>query len=199
MEEARVGFDRLLATVTFGRSQNKSLNLWSGEIRLAQEQGSRKQKGTSIFSWAKHIWRISFPFFLNITKKTRNIFFFFSIAFWKGLSSASLLHLAVGTMGEKVLWTWANAQMNLQFQFHLFKFILFLSFLGFPEACIFFLVYVQWLLLSSPLLCLHNSIFPLMFCALTSEAPHLLQMRCFCIKREEHNHWREKKSSSSKK
>lgn len=103
MEEARVGFDRLLATVTFGRSQNKSLNLWSGEIRLAQEQGSRKQKGTSIFSWAKHIWRISFPFFLNITKKTRNIFFFFQYSILEGIVFRKLVALGCGHHGRKSL------------------------------------------------------------------------------------------------
>lgn len=86
---------------------------------------SRKQKGTSIFSWTKHKFRISFPFFSALQTKLGILFF--STAYWKGLSSTSLLHLAVGTMGEKDLWTWVSAQMNLQFQFHLFKFIFFLS------------------------------------------------------------------------
>lgn len=139
----------------------------------------------SIFSWIKYKFRSSFPaFFFGIRKKL--IFFNFIFKFFQyteELSSTDFLHTAMNTVGEKALWAGISAQMNLHFQFHLFKYIFFAS-------CVFQRhVFYLCLCTVTSSICLHNRTFPVMFCALTSRCFHLLcQILCFCIKREEQNH-----------
>lgn len=141
----------------------------------------------SIFSWIKYKFRSSFPrffFFFGIRKKL--IFFNFIFKFFQyteELSSTDFLHTAMNTVGEKALWAGISAQMNLHFQFHLFKYIFFAS-------CVFQRhVFYLCLCTVTSSICLHNRTFPVMFCALTSRCFHLLcQILCFCIKREKQNH-----------